>query len=244
MFSQVHGRARAALVAVSLGLAGAVAPSVSDAAAVWGSDALDSLTGSRSSSTGGGVTGTLDWDDGGFAIDWDISESGGLWTYTYTVSVTDGPGQVKDVSHFLLEVTDDDQPFYILDGSSVPNEGPEVYSGTQSGNPLMPNPLYGVKFDFGSEDGTVVYTIVTDRSPVWGVFYAKDGQTGGADVVAYADALAFADYMTNTTLGTGSFIVRPNGAGSTPDPVPLPAAAWLLLSGLATLGAAARTRRA
>jgi hypothetical protein len=243
MSGQLHGRVRAALVALSLGLTASAAPGVSDAAVVWGSDALDTLTGSRSSVTGGGVTGTQNWDEGGFAINWNVTESAGLWTYTYTVSVTGGIGQVKDVSHFLLEVTDDDQPFDILNGTSAPLEGPQVYSGAQPGNPQMPNPLYGVKFDFGSEDGTVVYTIVTDRSPVWGVFYARDGKAGGQDVVAYADALAYADYMTNATLGTGSFIVRPDGAGIAPDPVPLPAALWLLISGLASLGAAARPRR-
>ena len=203
------------------GLAIVLAPGV-DASFVWGSDASGYLTDSRSSAVGEGVTATQQWADGGFVIDWEISFSfaRGQWTYKYTIEVTD-----KELSHFILEVTNDAQPFSILGGTSTPIEGPTTYSGADPSNPQMPNPVYGVKFNFGS--GRVTYTIVTDRAPVWGVFYTKDGKTDGEDVVAWSNALNYGDYQRNASLTVNDFIVRPDGNRV----VPLPAAVWLLGAG-------------
>lgn len=224
---------------IFLSLLTALAIGNANAAAVWGTDASAFLTGSRSSPLGSGVDATQQWDNGGFTIDWIVTANlNGTWTYNYSIDVTNSPSQIKNVSHFILEVTNDAFPFNILGGTSSPIEGPQVYSGTQPSNPLLPNDLYGVKFDFGSSDGTVDYTIVTDRAPVWGVFYAKDGKTGGNDVVAYANALNQADYMANESLAITDFIVRPDGAES---PVPIPAAIWLF--GSAVLGFFGLVRR-
>lgn len=210
---------------------------------VWGGDASGSLTGSRSSSTGGGVTATEEWAGGGFVISWDIQKSGGAWTYNYLVSVDQGAGKIKDVSHFILEVTDDGQPFSILSGTSTPREGPQTWSGGQ-GNPGLPNAFYGVKFDFGTDKDagvtTANYTIVTDRAPIWGVFYAKDGKSGGNDVVAYAAALADPGFQTSHELVETDFIVRPDGQLV----VPLPLGFWLLGAGLLGYFGLGRARKA
>jgi hypothetical protein len=202
---------------------------------VWGTDASANPTGSRSSALGGGITATQNWAGGGFTLSWNVTQgSPGIWTYDYTINVSSLP-QTKDVSHFILEVTSDGQPFSILGGTSAPIEGPQTYSNAQPGNPGLPNPFYGVKFNYG---GTVVnYRIVTDRAPVWGVFYAKDGKTGGHDVLAFASALSDPSFRTSDTLGIDSFIVRPDGFVV----VPLPAGVVLLGSGLlALLGARRR----
>lgn len=213
-------------------------------AALWGTDASSALIGCRSSSAAvcsGGVSATKAWNNGGFKIDWSVSQTGSLWTYNYTVDVTDSPTKVKDVSHFILEVTNDSNAFNILGGTSTPTEGPKTWTSTSNGNsnPGMPNPMYGVKFSFGGD--VVNYTMVTDRAPVWGVFYAKDGKDGGDDVTAWSAALNDSNYTTSNSLTAMDFIVRPDGSGGDYNAVPLPAAAWLL--GSALLGLTGFTKR-
>ncbi len=189
---------------------------------IWGSDASGELTGSRTSPAGGGVYATQQWDNGGFNIDWVIAQGDDdLWTYTYNVT-----GDTKGLSHLILEVTEDDDPFNIYSGTSIPYEGPREWSLSTS-DPLMPNPIYGVKFDFG--DTKVTYTMVTDRAPIYGVFYTKDGKDGGADVVAWSNALNSSDFKTSGDLTVTDFIARPDGGGA---PVPEPATMLLLGTGL------------
>jgi hypothetical protein len=218
------------------------------AAAIWGSSGEGELIGSRDTSAAGGATGTKDWANGGFNIAWDISfdEDTELWTYIYHVT-TDR----KEVSHLLLEVTQGDGGVLIGDDSSPVDEIKTFNPGDPS-NPLLPNKLYAAKLDFGSTD--TIYTIVTDRAPVYGVFYAKDGKSGGIDVVAYANALKESDYKTDEALTINDFIVRPNGKhgpetdpGGDPDPptnaVPEPMTASLAAVAAASLLLATRRRR-
>ena len=213
------------------------------AAPIWGSDASLELTGSRTSPAASGVDATCQWDNGGFEIEWDISQvSPTNWDYTYKITINKVERKIKDISHFILEVTNDGNPFNIvdIDGKS---EGPQEWSSS-SGNPSMPNSIYGVKFDFGSksnankdEFGYIEYHIVTDRAPVYGGFYAKNGVDDGGNVVAWNNALNFSDYKINEGLTTTDFIVRPNGA-----PIPEPATILLMGTGLLGIIGFSRTR--
>ena len=213
---------------------------------IWGSDASAELLGvSRTSPASSGVDATRQWDNGGFTIAWNIVQLPTLlWSYTYTLTA-----KTKEVSHFILEVTDDDDPFYVYSGTSpLESITPTTWYGKDSvyhlpSNPLMPNDIFGVKFDFGSTE--VTYTMVTDRAPVYGVFYVDDGKDGGQDVVAWSNALNYSDYKTKVTdLTFTDFIVRPDSMGmhSGGDPIPEPATLLLLGSGLIGIAVSGKKR--
>ena len=193
------------------------------------------LTDSRDSN-GNGITGNGAWDNGGFSLSWVVSfdSSTNYWSYLYTATITS-----KDISHFILEVTEDNLGFNSYGGSSpYGDDEPKTFqsTGSSGSEPNMPNPFYGIKFDFGTDEDnnkfSVDYTLITDRSPVWGVFYSKDGNANDPLPTAWSNALNFSDYKTNATLTTKDFIVRPDGAGSMPVPEP----STFILVGIGLLG--------
>ncbi len=197
------------------------------ASLIWGTDASGELTGSRDSiiTPSGGITAQDGWIDGAFELSWVITPVNSHWEYVYTVLTAQ-----KEISHFILEVTEDGNPFNTF-GETDTFSGPETWSGGP-GNPDMPNPIYGIKFDFTEPLSlNQTFTIISDRAPVYGVSYAKDGREGGATgewAVAWSNALNYAAYREDIGLTINDYIVRPDSGGV----VPLPGAVWLLGSGL------------
>ena len=193
-------------------------------AAIWGGPASeDDLTGNRTSDTGGGVYSTESWDTGGFSIDWVIVKTqDDHWLYTYEINTPD-----KYISHFLLEVTED-SAFTVYNTESGPDEAPRNYSESKL-NPLMPNSMYGIKFGYGGS--TVTYVLETDRAPVYGVFYAKNGKKNQDLMVSWSNALNYSDYKTNEALSINDFIVRPDSEPNTPVNTPVPPTIILFASG-------------
>lgn len=183
--------------------------------------------------TADGIVGLSGWShaNGGLSISWNITYNAGVFTYKYTFANADGSPLSKSVSHFNIETSSTFTDANVLDGSDGDIEGPKTHTG--AGNPDMPGNLYGIKFDFGGSNPT--YTLVTDRAPIWGDFYAKDGKTNGKDNVAYnvgfgTDPTALTTDFTNWVATPDTLTYDPNDPGT---PVPLPSAA---LAGMAMLG--------
>jgi hypothetical protein len=182
-------------------------------------------------STPDGVIATGIWANG-FKISWSIEQQTDLsWFYLYRLTDLQGvPFEAAAVSHFTIEVspnvTVDD--FWGINGTPY-----EVGSWDESD--YIAN---GLKFDFGGE-GRLEWSGYSTRGPVWGDFYAKDGQAGGlglntAKNVGYLNPDPTAPAADGSI---GNKILRPDTYTDIPEP------GTLGLLGLGILGAAARLRR-
>ncbi len=136
------------------------------------------ITGSIESGDGG-MYATGGWDSGNAELSWSVSESDGRFTYVYHWMT-----KSKALSHIIFGVSDTFTSGNVLSGTT---SGWELGTWSTQGNsnPGIPSPLYGLKFSGNDTDET--FTIVSDRPPMCGNFYAKDGRDGGQDVYAYND---------------------------------------------------------
>jgi len=180
-----------------------------------------------------GADGLLMGNDGWVQADqplvlrWNVSFDGSLWHYEYTINEL---GLQGGLSHMIVEVSDNLQASDILNGSYA-FEGPAQYGPGDQANPDIPAAAWGVKFDtVGAGDGAIV-SFDSTRAPVWGDFYAKDGQQGGA-----AWNAGFTNPDTDPILAAasgsiGSHLLVPDS--TTTPAIPSPAA--ILLSALGTV---------
>ncbi len=199
-----------------------------------------SFSGSRTTPLGVGLDASGNWREQGVKIRWDITESAGLFTYKYTLSTTAGGSLVGAVSHFIVETSLAFTRNDILAGSNTVTD-PQWWTPAMASNPNMPAPIFGVKFDFGS--GVPTYTLVTTKRPVWGDFYTKDGKAGRLGFNAAWNAGIGSDPMSTTTNFTNWIPTPDTLSVDPPPPVPLPAAAWMGLSLLGSVGACGYVRR-
>jgi hypothetical protein len=184
------------------------------------------------SSSEGGLSGYWPYS---FSIEWDVTQdlNTKLWTYEYTLSAAR-----KDISHFILEITDsataDDFTDFSINGnhSSYQDniEAPRRW-GQHPSNPGYPvaTDIYGMKFNTGGS--AVTYSFTTANDPVWGNFYAKSGKDKGQWIYAYNNALAIEGFNSNNKL---DFILRPDGGGN-PPVAPEPVSYLLFFVGGAAL---------
>ena len=171
-----------------------------------------------------GIYGTLSWRDVTFS--WNITQSGSLYTYVYTFS---DPycKQLKELSHLIIQVSNTFSSADIEPGTTSGWDGPKEYGPDDPGNsnPDIPATIAGIKWN--ADDGHMVVTdtgsvmsytitLVSDRPPMAGNFYAKDGKEGGFPVYAWS----------GTPTGFGNNIPVPDPpavtpVGHAPEPITL-----------------------
>lgn len=189
----------------------------------------------------GTLFGTEEWQTGA-TFTWSASneESGcDSWYYTYTLRVLG-----KDISHATTEVSstfeasnllgDINDPGNILSDGSLDLYGPGLHG---SSDPSIPDNMYGIKVDTTGDTKIITWSLCSNRVPVWGDMYAKDGKSKGADVYLYNTGFTANDVDPTDPASSGSVnnhILVPNSIGDDPEGpgIPEPSTAVLGAVGL------------
>jgi len=189
---------------------------------------------------GGGITATDGWNSTSTVLTWDIDRNGTNWDYEYTFTVPE-----KGISHIVFEVSDNFTQANVW--------GAYGYTGTvgdytvKNGNPDMPEPYIvpGLKFEPSGPEApeSLSWTIhfTSDRSPMWGNFYAKDGTDGeGEDKI---NVTAWNTHFDEILTGSALYDEYTDlWKVAVPDTHVVPLPASILLAGFA-LGLAGRRLR-
>ena len=178
------------------------------AATIYGTPAPD--TGSTA------LLGFGNWS-GNALLSWLVTpQSGGLYLYEYTF-LHGG----SDLSHVVLEFSAScaGDPQCITNGTNNP-DGPRTYAAHHAPNFEMPNDIFGVKFDFANGASPNTWSFTSNRAPVYGNTYLRDG----GNAFAYNQGLTVPDSPF-----TAGFVARPDGDSS---PVPEPGTWALVTAGI------------
>ncbi len=193
-----------------------------------GSISMAGATLNGSLSAGNGITG-LNPTSNPWLVDspattmswWVTNNDNGTYTYKYILSVPR-----KEISHFIIEVSPtftSNNILQILQGSGSVDE----YGDEGNSNPGIPGTINGIK----TASGGLTYTLefISNRMPVWGDFYAKDGKDGGNNVAIWNCGFGNPD-SDDSSIG---HILVPD---TTPPIVPVPGAIALGSIGMGLVG--------
>ncbi len=117
--------------------------------------------------------------------DTDLSQPGYPWKYTYTFEHNGGQA---GISHIIIEAS---TAFGLgdiagLTGANLYPTDPITTHRVMSGNPNMPEDVYGIKFvPLTDSPISMTWSFFSDRVPVWGDFYARCGGRLGGINFAY-----------------------------------------------------------
>jgi hypothetical protein len=192
--------------------------------------------GCRSTTNAAQLTGVGSWDGtaGSIQVCWDVAFVTGAWEYEYTVSTFAGTSTSnRKLSHLWLEVTDGATAEEFALTNATIDDGPKSHSGGPA-DTGFPGTMYGIKIG-GNDEVSYTFTIRTLRAPVWGDWYAKDGE----GTWAYNTGFNAADPLTNAlTVVEADHVVRPNGRDI---PASAPGTLGLLALGMAAISRARRS---
>lgn len=165
-------------------------------------------TGSLAS--GSGLTGTSNWA-ANMNISWNVSLLNNVYTYTYVFADND-TGQKKDISHIILQTSDNFSAANIS-GLKI-NDTNGQYElqtwTTQQGNPNIPASVYGLKIEDGPDASTWTVVFQSDKAPMWGNFYAKNGQTNQLDNTVWNTDFLIAPSDRDSFNSVGNYIAVPD----------------------------------
>jgi hypothetical protein len=198
----------------------------------------DIFTGTMTSDSG--LTGFGGWATGA-SLTWTVDDTttAGLWHYEYELTVAE-----KDISHLIIETSptfvDEPDVTNLFNLSWTGGHDVDTFGG--SGDPgISDGDIYGLKIDEVSTKSLLV-TFDSDRAPVWGDFYAKDGteDKGTVDVYLYNDGFFDADPIAPLANGPldGHLLVP-----DTISVVPVPSAVLLGAMGLGISGQLLRRKK-
>jgi len=145
--------------------------------------AVISYSGSLSGG-GGGLIASGDWNSPSTVLEWTVSAPSPnptLWHYQYTLTVPN-----KGVSHVIIEKSPEFTAANLLNLGSDPDgwhTEVEIRKHLISeGNIGMPEDMDGIKINANltlvDSSLVIILSFDSDRVPVWGDFYAKDGNGG------------------------------------------------------------------
>ena len=201
------------------------------------------------SKAAGEVTGVpgCNWMTDNPRISWAVTWTGTSWNYTYDFSVD----KAGAVSFLIIETSPGFTAANMWNFQGFSQATPGLYTiDSQGSNWNMPiGGINGIKFEKFMPDDDSQYISVSfdsDRAPVWGDFYCKDGKVDGAKNAVWN--AGFTDYDTDPSDApgngsVGSHILRPDTETTPPPTIPEATAMVLGPSGLAMIVALERHRR-
>lgn len=189
------------------------------------------------------------WQSYNISLSWQVSDeepgapASHPWKYSYAISFVNPSGGALQgaVSHMLLETSTSftQSDFTGLAGANFAGLGSQIQA---SGNPGLPDAVYGMRLDPLEESFELAWSFYSNRDPVWGDFYAKCGGKNGQNTI-YNSGFTMSDLDPAAGPSDGSVgfhILRPD---STMSPPPVPEPLTISALGVAAAGLVGYMRR-